>query len=161
MLFVNYGSFAKIFSTATVASISYKYNTLFAPAGYAFSIWSLIFIFCIGFVIHQFYLLRTNDPNEFIRRSGIWFSIGNLSNALWVYCWINELLGYSVILIIILLISLVKQMLNLLPDYDNKLTKNRLWIWWPITIYLGWIIVATVACVAAFLVYIGWNGGAL
>ena len=52
-------------------------------------------------------------------------------------------------------------MLNLLPDYDNKLTKNRLWMWWPITIYLGWIIVATVACVAAFLVYIGWNGGAL
>ncbi len=161
MLFANYGSFAKVFSGETVASISYKYNTLFAPAGYAFSIWSLIFLLCIGFVVHQFYLLRTNDPDQIIIRSGTWFSIGNLANALWVYCWTNEMLGYSVLLIFILLISLIKLVLKLLPVHENKSTRYRLWVWWPVTIYLGWIIVATVACVAAWLVYMGWNGGKL
>ncbi len=159
MLFANFGSFAKIFSTETVAGISIKYNTLFAPAGYAFSIWSLIFILCIGFVVHQFSLLSSNDPKQLISRTGLWFSIGNLSNALWVYCWTNEMLSYAVILIIILLISLIKLMLSLLTVYDKKNLKTLIWVWWPVTIYLGWIIVATVACVATWFIYLGWNGG--
>ncbi len=161
MLYANFGSFVKIFSNETVASISYKYNTMFAPAGYAFSIWSIIFTFCIGFVVYQFHLLQTIDPNQFILRTGIWFSIGNLSNALWVYCWTNEMLGYAVVLIFILLISLVKLMLNYFSLNDNKNLKTRLLVWWPVTIYLGWIIVATVACVAAWLVYLGCNVGKL
>ena len=44
MLFINYASNAGVFSEISVADISHKYDTLFAPAGYAFAIWSLIFL---------------------------------------------------------------------------------------------------------------------
>jgi hypothetical protein len=34
-------------------------------------------------------------------------------------------------------------------------------VWWPVCIYLGWIVVASVANVAAYLVSTGWEGGFL
>lgn len=157
MLFANYASNAKLFADATIADIAYKYDTVFAPAGYAFIIWSLIFLLGFGFVIHQFTLLN-NDTKNYIQRTGLWFTISNLANAFWVYCWVNEWLGWSVILILILLFSLIKLTINLRLELDNEPVRTLLFVWWPISIYLGWIMVATIACIASWLVSINWNG---
>lgn len=157
MLFANYASNTKLFADATVADISYKYDTVFAPAGYAFIIWSLIFLLGLGFVIHQLSLLK-NDAKNYIQRTGLWFAISNLANAFWVYCWVNEWLGWSVILILILLFSLIKLTINLRLELDDEPVRTLLFVWWPISIYLGWIMVATIACIASWLVSINWNG---
>ncbi len=157
MLFINYASNAYLFNEVTVADVSHKYDTLFAPAGYAFIIWGLIFLMCICFVIYQWVLLK-NDEKQYISRAGIWFSISNIANALWVYCWVNEWLGLCVILMLILLFSLIMLTLKLRLELDDEPVRTILFVWWPIAIYLGWIMVATIACIAAWLVYIGWNG---
>src|SRR5215210_4904981 len=106
MLFVNYTSATAVFSTVTVRDVSHKYDTLFAPAGYAFIIWSPIFLLCIGFVAYQWILLNSGDPTQYINRTGIWFAISNIANSLWLYCWINELIGWYVMLIILLMMSI-------------------------------------------------------
>nr|MBS0038460.1 hypothetical protein [Saprospiraceae bacterium] len=46
-----YGS--GMWGTATVGEISAQYPTLITPAGYAFSIWGVIYLLLIGFVGYQ------------------------------------------------------------------------------------------------------------
>lgn len=157
VLIVNYTSNSEIFASATVADVAHKYDTLFAPADYAFIIWSVIFLLCACFVIYQWMLIK-NDAKNYIQRSGLWFAISNISNALWVYCWVHEWLGLTVILILILLLSLIILVIKLRLELDDEPVRTIFFVWWPIAIYIGWIMVATIACIASWLVSINWNG---
>lgn len=159
MLFANYASNTGLFANASVAEISHLYDTLFAPAGYAFIIWGIIFLQCIGFVIYQCSLLKTKDPKKYISRTGLWFSISNIANALWLICWTNEQLGWSVVLIFLLLFCLCKLTINLRLELDDEPALTIFFVWWPVVVYLGWIMVATIACTASWLVFKGWHGG--
>jgi hypothetical protein len=161
MLFANFASNTGVFSKQAVGDVSHKYDTLFAPASYAFAIWGFLFLLAIAFVIFQWVLLKNNDPKKFIQRTGIWFSLGNIANAFWIYFWINEMIGWSVLLIFLLLISLIILTIHLRLELDDEPVRIIFFVWWPITFYLGWIMVATVACVAAWLVSIGWSAAGL
>lgn len=160
MLFFNYASSTGLFSGVTVGEVSHMYNTLFAPADYAFIIWSLIFLLCLSFVAHQWYLLKTGDPRLYIKRTGVWFTVSNIANAAWLHFWTSQMLGWSVILIFILLISLCFLTVRLRLELDDEPVRTIFFVWWPVTFYLGWIAVATIACVAAWLVSMDWFGGA-
>ncbi len=144
---------------ANVGDISRKYDTLFAPSGYAFAIWSVIFLLCIAFVIYQWVQLRKGDPKKYISRTGIWFTLSNMANIAWLYCWLTELLGLSVLVIFFLLFCLCMLTLKLRLELDDEPVFTILFVWWPLVIYLGWIMVASVACVAAWLTSTGWAGG--
>ncbi|MGH2564280.1 MAG: hypothetical protein ACRDE5_07195 [Ginsengibacter sp.] len=157
MLFANYASNTGFFSNENVADVSHKYDTLFAPAGYAFIIWAVIFLLAIGFVIYQWVLLKRNDGNKYIEGTGIWFSVSNLANAAWLYCWLNERIGLSVICILILLLSLIILTVNLRLELDDVSVRNIFFVCWPVTFYLGWIMVATTACIASWLTSIRWE----
>lgn len=161
MLFFNYASSSGILSGITVGEVSQKYDTLFAPSDYAFTIWILIFSLCVCFVVYQWYLLKNGDPHDYINRTGIWFTLSNIANAVWLICWTNEMLGWSVILILLLLLSLCVLTVRLRLELDDEPLRTMLFIWWPVVIYLGWIMVATIACIASWLVFIGWQGGTI
>lgn len=78
-ILINYLSNLGIFSSNTISDISKKYDTLFTPAGYAFSIWGLIYILLFAFVIFYGPLVNTNDKKEIIiRKTGVWFIISIL-----------------------------------------------------------------------------------
>ena len=157
MLGANYAGSTESFFKNTVAEVSYKFDTLFAPAGYAFVIWGLIFLLCISFAIYQWTLLKSKNSHEYIQRTGLWFSIGNLANAAWVYCWTSEMIGLSVILILLLLVCLIFLTINLRLELDDVPVRTIFFVWWPVTIYLGWIMVASIACIAAWLKSLGWD----
>jgi hypothetical protein len=145
----------------TVGEVSDIYVTLFTPAGYAFSIWGLIYLLLIGFVIHQWYDWFKNRNDKELLQTGIWFAIGNIANGTWIYFWINEFIGISVILMLVLLVSLVAMTIRLRLELWGAPFRIAFFVWWPITIYLGWIVVATVANISAFLVSIEWNGAGI
>ncbi|MDQ6763031.1 MAG: hypothetical protein M3015_10455 [Bacteroidota bacterium] len=157
MLFANYAGSTGYFYNKTVAEVSYKYDSLFAPAGYAFVIWGAIFLLCVCFVIYQWFLLRNKNSYQYIHRTGLWFSISNLANAAWVYCWTSEMMGLSVFVILLLLLSLIYLTISLRLELDDVPVRSIFFVWWPITFYLGWIMVATIACIASWLTSIGWN----
>lgn len=142
----------------SVAEISYRYDTLFAPAGYAFSIWGIIFLLAIAFVGYQWYLLSRGNT-ETIQQTGPWFTISNLANIAWIFCWVNDQLGLSVILILVLLFSLGMLTIRLNLELTDKPVRHILFAWWPIAVYLGWVMVATIACIAAWLVSLPWKAG--
>ncbi len=157
MLLANYAGGTGYFFKKTVAQVSYKFDTLFAPAGYAFIIWGLMFLLYIAFVIYQWILLKNKDSTQYIQRTGLWFSISNLANTAWVYCWTSEMMGMSVILILLLLLCLICLTISLRLELYDVPVRSIFFVWWPITFYLGWIMVATIACIAAWLKSIGWD----
>lgn len=161
MLIANFIAGSGMFINNTVGGVSNKYDTLFAPAGYAFIIWSFVFLLSIGFCIYQWYLLKSGDAKNYISRTGAWFSISNLANILWLICWLNEWLGLSVMVIVLLLVCLCVLTVRLQLELNDEPVQIILFVWWPITFYLGWVMVATIACVAAWLVAIGYRGGVI
>ena len=161
MLIANFMAGSGMFISKTVGDVSNKYDTPFAPAGYAFSIWSFIFLMCIAFCIHQWRLLKRGDTKRYISRTGAWFTISNLANILWLICWLNEWLGLSVIAIVLLLVCLCMLTVRLQLEVNDEPAGTILFVWWPIAFYLGWIMVATIACVAAWLVSTGFKGGGI
>ena len=157
MLFVNYASNIKLLADETVADVAHKYDTLFAPADYAFTIWIVIYLLCAGFLIYQWVLLK-DDSKHYIKRTGIWFTVRNIANALWCYCWVHASLGWCMLIILIQLFSLLILVVHLRLELDDEPVRTIFFVWWPICFYVGWIITATVACIASWLVYINWSG---
>ena len=157
VLFINYAASNKVLADITVGDVAHKYDTLFAPADYAFIIWIVIYLLCAAFVIYQWSLLN-HDTKQYIKRTGIWFTVSNIANALWCYCWVHEWLGWSVIIILIQLLSLMILVVHLRLELDDEPVRTIFFVWWPICFYIGWIITATVACIASWLIYINWSG---
>jgi hypothetical protein len=155
-LILNGLSGSAVFNGKTVGAVSNKYNTLIGPAGYAFAIWGLIYLLLIMFIGYQWYSYFKLKQDTEIRQTGIWLSLANIANGLWIIAWLNEALGVSVLLIFILLITI-----RLRLEIWDAPKRTILFTWWPIAIYLGWIIVASVSNVAAYLVSLGWHGGFL
>jgi hypothetical protein len=148
-----------VFNGKTVGEVSADFETLFAPAGYAFSIWGVIYILLLMFVGQQWYAwFKHNDDLE-LKNTGIWFALSSFANGIWIVTWLYGYLGVSVILMLILLVSLIVLTVKLRLEIWDAPKRVIIFVWWPICIYLGWIIVATVANIAAFFVSINWQGG--
>lgn len=141
----------------TVGDVSDGLYNLFTPAGYAFSIWGIIFL---GFLVNGVYQVvvayRGSEQDKRNVLTGPWLIVANLANGAWIWFWLNEYIGISVIVMVVLLLSLIKVALLLrLENYGAKPTVIMMG-WWPNTIYLGWISVALIANVAAYLSQVGW-----
>jgi len=143
-LFINYLGGSGDYFGNSVGDISDDFTTLITPAAYAFSIWGLIYLGLILFLVYQWIGYFNKQNNTSLEPSGIWFTVANLSNALWIYVWVNEQIFLSIIVILVLLFSLIQLVLRLrLETYDAPL-KTLFLVWWPICIYTGWVILATV-----------------
>lgn len=159
---VNYYSQVYKINGNTVSDMSEKYTNLFTPAGYAFSIWGVIFLGILVFAGYQVYLTYSKGRTmDFISQTGGWFALANLGNAAWIVAWLYDYTLLSVGIMLVVLFSLIKVILNTNMERWHAPLKTILFAWWPISIYAGWISVATIANIAAWLVKIGWNGGFL
>lgn len=152
MVTVNYLAVLLPLGGRSTGEISDNYQNLFAPAGYAFSIWGLIYTLLGIYVIYQ--LFRKED--ELVLKVNRFFIVNALLNALWIFSWHYDLIWLSIIIMIGLLTTLIK----IADIFKNKIiTTKEIWlVRLPFSIYFGWITVATIANVAVFLVYLGWNG---
>lgn len=148
------------FNGRTTGEISDSFNQLFAPAGYVFIIWGLIYLGLIVFATFQ--ALPSEQNNPAVRATDGWFLLNCLANALWIVLWHYGYYGLTLVLMLTLLLSLVRIYTGL---QTTALTPDDGWTRWavqlPFSLYLGWISVATIANVSAVLVEAGWNGGGL
>ncbi|MEG9328696.1 tryptophan-rich sensory protein [Salinimicrobium catena] len=159
MVAVNYISNTGAIAGETMATISAKYENLFTPAGYAFSIWGVIYLFLLGFVIYQARDLFSKESKENVSvLVGWWFVISCVANVLWIFAWLNEYLFLSVMIMLVLLFSLIKIVLNARMELDDEPLRVIAFVWWPFCFYSGWISVALIANMAAYLTSLNWNG---
>jgi translocator protein len=136
--------------------ISDLYPSLFTPSGFTFSIWGILYLLQIGFVIAQF---RVKEELYF-KELSLWFWLSCLANASWILVWHYLFTGASVVVMLVLLFSLTRIFLLL---QKSKSTDKMEWLFikLPFTFYLAWICVATIANISALLVSLNWHGGFL
>jgi len=137
MLSVNYLATALPLGGRSTGAISDNYPNLFAPAGYAFAIWGLIYALLAIYVVYQ--CLQKQDI--LTTRINRFFIFNALFNASWLFAWHYDVIWLSVIIMLGLLITLIK-IADILRQ--SALTpKERLMVRLPFSIYFGWITVAT------------------
>jgi len=138
--------------------ISDSIPNLFVPSGTTFAIWGVIYALLILFVAYQWYSLKFKDKDiALVEKIGLWFFISSVANSLWIVTWHWSLVGFDILVMLILLVSLI------VMHKITRLPKNeRTWIRMlavsiPISVYIGWITVATVANATSTLVVLGWG----
>lgn len=136
--------------------ISDMYPNLFVPAGITFSIWGLIYLLLIIWVVFQFRSASSN-PEE-VRRSFPWFIMTCIANILWIFTWHYLLPLLSLAVMLLLLLSLIKLYRSMGIGWNSAPASVRYIHHLPVSVYLGWISVATIANVTAVLVHYNWGG---
>ena len=158
-IIMNYLSNTGIFNNSTMATVSAKYQNLFTPAGYAFSIWGLIYIGLASYVIYQSKgISKSSEVRPIVGKIGWLFVLSCVANCLWILTWLYDYTGLSVLVMIALLSTLCAIMLRTRMELDLIPLKQIAFEWWPFALYLGWICVALIANVAAYLTKIQWDG---
>jgi len=138
--------------------ISGSYPNLFAPAALTFSIWGVIYILLLLFVIYDIYAAFGKKNLKTINvTSSLVFGATCLLNSLWIFAWHYELIFLSVIIMLALLSSLIY--LSFLIDKQNITGfSGTLAIKTSVSVYFGWISVATIANITVLLVSLNWDG---
>lgn len=139
-----------------INEISDKYQTLLTPAGYAFSIWSLIYLLLVVFAVYQARdIVKPRNDNDLPQEIGPFFMIANICNGLWTYIFVTEWVGLSVIVLLILTASLYILLWRLrIAVYDAPRVTIAC-VWWPLLIYTGWVTVASVVNASSWLQSMG------
>lgn len=141
------------FNGVSTATVSDSFDVFFVPAGYVFSIWGVIYILLIGFTIFNF--LPQSANSDRLAKVAPWYLLSSVANSAWLLSWHYQFFGLSVLLMVVLLISLTR-IYSLTRDSSNR---AEYWlINLPFSVYLGWICVATIANITAFLDYNNWSG---
>ncbi|WP_397302819.1 hypothetical protein [Nonlabens ulvanivorans] len=143
----------------TVGELSAEYNNLFTPASYAFSIWGLIFLMLLVFGIYGVYIAfakakqsqHTDYREDFLKTTAPWFLLANIFCSAWVAFWLDEMVGVSVICMLGILVSLLICVKKLDMEIWDAPFPIIAFVWWPLCLYVGWISVATIANIAAWL----------
>ncbi|OJF93591.1 TspO/MBR family protein [Alkalibacterium sp. 20] len=133
--------------------VSDMYPTLITPAPSTFSIWSVIYTFLIISIVvmiiknEELYYGRAIDEISYL------FWVSCILNIVWIISFSYNLIGLSTLFIFAFLIVMV-----LIVKKVGKIQTKRRWLL-PITfgLYSGWLFIATVVNIAAWLVKIEWD----
>ena len=137
--------------------ISNKYLTVLTPAGYAFSIWSLIYVGIIAFSVYQML------PSQLVRQRPVrtLYVLSCLLNCAWIYFWHREQIALCLGLIVGLWVTLI---LILRRFRDTEEPGSSLLTTAPFGLYAGWVTAASLVNLAIMLKWAnvemspaGWN----
>lgn len=122
-------------------------GVLITPAGYAFAIWGLIYIGLIAYSVYQALPAQRHKAGF---QGASWGVIGAcVFQIIWIYAFLTFRFWLSVLLIVGILACLAYAYLS---SRSVKPTwKGRWLLQAPISIYFGWITVATVVNIAGAL----------
>ncbi len=155
VIFVNYLAATGNINNVSPEVISDKYPTIITPSGFAFAIWSLIYIGMIAFSVYQALPSKTNDQT--FRKIRTIYLLNCVANCAWIYFWHHEM--------ILLALGVMVVLLGTLFWITSKLraTESIAETWLvkiPFSIYFGWVTVATILNLSIALAYLGikFNG---
>lgn len=152
MVAVNYLATALPLGGRDTGVISDAYPNLFAPAGYAFAIWGLIYTLVGAYVVYQFF----RPAEVLLGRINRLFVANAAFNSAWLFAWHYDVIWLSVFLMLGLLVTLI-MIANILRS-STLVPKEKLLVRLPFSLYFGWITVATIANITVWLVSLGWRG---
>jgi hypothetical protein len=141
-------------NSVTTGTVSDSYPNLFTPPGYVFSIWGVIYVLIALFMVYQ---ARVSQRREgYLREVGFLYLLGAVANIAWLtvfhYSYGNPMLFLlSPIPIISLLVILLLTYVRLGVGVKKVPLKQKLAVHAPVSVYLAWISLATIANIASVL----------
>ena len=128
--------------------ISDKYYTSVTPAGYAFSIWGLIYLGLIAFSVYQ----ALPSKAERFRNLRSIYILSCVANCAWIYLFHFEMITASlgVIFVLLLLLAFIN-----LSARNSESTAETLLVSTPFALYFGWVTAATIVNATITLVFLG------
>lgn len=150
VLAVNFLAATGRINDTDTGAISDRYLTQLTPAGYAFTIWSLIYVGLAAFAVYQ--ALPVNSDRDPLGRIRFLFLVSCAANAGWLVSWHYDLIPLSLVFMLALLVSLL-----FISDASSEFsdTKDILFISAPFNLYFGWVTVAAIVNVTIALVATG------
>lgn len=160
MILVNYLSVSLPIGGKLTSEISNKYHTLITPQNFTFSIWALIYGTLAFYVLYSFMVGYSGVlKDKLIDKIAKPFFVNCLFNSMWLVAWHYEKIALSVLIIIGILLSLIYIAVKADINFFEKINFSRGVVFIPFSIYLGWVSVATIVNISAFLVSLGFRGG--
>ncbi len=141
---VNFMASTGKFGGVSVEAISAKYPTPITPSGFAFTIWSLIYLGLLAFSIYQ---IVGNNLSRF-RSIRSLYILSCALNCSWIFFWVQERIDISFVIIAALFLVL------LLINSRSNSPKNYAEYWSvkaPFGLYFGWVTAATLVNLAVLL----------
>ncbi len=156
VLLMNFLSNAIPFNNLTQADLGEIYPVLITPAAYVFAIWGLIYLALIAFIVYQ--VMPGFRENPVVKAVGILFAVSSLFNILWLFFWHYQRVGWSMIIMLLLLATLIAIYLRIGAVTAEKSLYDRLLVKYPFSLYLGWVTAATIVNFNVLLYDLGWLG---
>ncbi|QSE97543.1 tryptophan-rich sensory protein [Fulvivirga lutea] len=148
VLVTNYLANALPINGYSTGELSSFYPNLFVPAGITFSIWGIIYLLLIIFIIMQW---KTSNDNV-VKNLGTLFFMNCLLDTSWILVWHYRYEELSVLIMLGLLTNLISIYLRLGNLSFNSVI-DKFIVKTPFNIYFGWICVATIANITTLLVH--------
>jgi hypothetical protein len=140
----------------TTAEISDRFEVFFTPAGYVFSIWGLIYLGLAALAVYQALPAQSDNPR--LGRARAWIVLSGLANTAWILLWHYESYPLTLLAMLTIVGSLIAAYVSLDVGTERVSRGERWFVQLPISVYLGWISVATIANATVLLDYLGWSG---
>jgi hypothetical protein len=130
-------------------------STPIAPAGPAFSIWSVIYLGLLAYAVWQLLPAQASAPRQ--RAVGYWAAASLVLNAAWILSVQFDQLALSCVVIVLLLAVLARTFLLLVDGRPSGVIEAIL-LDGTMGLYLGWVAIATAANLSAGLTVAGFDG---
>ena len=155
LIFFNVLSNALPINGQTMPEISARYPSLFTPAGFTFSIWGVIYLSLLVFVVYQALPAQRSDLR--IAAISTLFKVNCVANASWIVVWHYDLLVVSLLLMFVILITLILIYRSLLSAVADSGIVRHIALHLPFSLYTGWITVATIANISVLQTNYAWD----
>ena len=159
----NFMSAAGYINDVTPEVISDKYPTIVTPAGYAFTIWSVIYL---GLIVFSIYQLLPSQIERFRPVRSLYIA-SCLLNCVWIYFWNAE----AIVVCLVVIFGLWLTLMLIVSRLSIYCGIAETWVLHaPFGIYFGWVTAAMLVNFAVMLVYLSkmptgnagvWLGAAL
>ena len=140
-------------NVATV-KVSNYYPNMFTPPGYVFSIWGVIYVLAIVFMVYQ--ARQSQRSQAYLNQIGFLYLITAVANTSWLFIFhysygIPSLFVFTLVPMTLLLLTLLAIYQRLGIGKSEVPRNQKLAVHLPISVYLGWISLAIIANLASVL----------
>jgi hypothetical protein len=136
-----------------VGTISDRFDSAVDPAGYAFSIWGLIYTASLVLAVHQAHGTRRDDPLLAALRGPLLLAFA--VNGLWIIAFQQEQFVLAQAIIAVLTAALAGGYARLGRAGRPRDRRERWIVFTTVGFYLGWATIATVAGASTTLLALG------
>jgi hypothetical protein len=116
-------------------------NQTLRAAGYAFSIWSVIYAGLVAFAAYQALPRHRDDP--LLAALAAPAAIAIFGTGLWIWASSFDARWASVAIIVVSAASLTFGLLRARRQEFPSALKTRLLVWWPLSLLAGWLTIAS------------------